>query len=510
MKALKLFFSRGMIVALAVILQAAALAILMLASSLFSFWTAIFFVLLDIFIFFHMINKDSDPSFKLLWMFLIVLLPVFGNVLYIFLANPKIHRRENEALARIETKREAYLSSDPSYQRAMEERLGKYSGVEHLLATTAYSHGHLGNRLTYYGDGASFFRDLIESVREAHSFIFLEFFIIKRGKVWDELYPLLLQKVSEGVEVRILYDDVGTLGELEGSFCRKLEKKGICCRKFNPVRPILSGIYNYRDHRKIAVIDGRVAYTGGMNIADEYAGLYEPYGKWKDSALRIRGSAVSNFTFLFLQLFGICGPADELNYTPYFDSLPKEATAGGYVHPFGTGPEPFYGTSVAENTFLSLINSAERYLYITTPYLIMNHTVETALRNAAYRGVDVRIVTPHIPDKKIVFQMTRASYRPLLDAGVRIFEYSPGFIHAKQVIADGEIGFVGSINLDFRSLSHHFECGALICRDPVLESIRRDFDGLFEVSAEVTRENFRMNRFGYLISRVLGLFAPLF
>lgn len=510
MKILKLFFSRGMIVAIAVILQGAALAALMLASGLFSMWAGVFFLLLDIFIFFHMINKDSDPSFKLLWMFLIILLPVFGNILYIFLANPKIHRRENEALDRVEKKREAYLSSDPSFQHAIEEQLGKYSGAERLLQTTAYSHGHLGNRLTYYGDGAVFFRDLLESVQQARSFIFLEFFIIKRGKVWDELYPLLLQKVEEGVEIRILYDDVGTLGELEGSFNRKLEKKGIFCRKFNPVRPILSGIYNYRDHRKIAVIDGRVAYTGGMNLADEYAGLSEPYGKWKDSALRIRGSAVANFTFLFLQLFGMCGPSDELNYTPYFDSLPKEATAGGYVHPFGTGPEPFYRTSVAENVFLTLINSAERYLYITTPYLIMSHTVETALRNAAYRGVDVRIVTPHIPDKKIVFQMTRASYFPLLDSGVRIFEYTPGFIHAKQIIADGEIGFVGSINLDFRSLSHHFECGALICHDPVLESIRRDFDGIFEVSAEITSENFRMNRFGFLISRLLGLFAPLF
>ncbi len=511
-KIFKLLLSRGLIFGLAILLQVATLVFLMARFIQYYAVIAILNTLLSLGIFIHLTEKDTDPGFKLVWLVILLLFPMLGAVLYLFLANPKVRKKQSRALSSIEKQRQTYLTADLAYRRAIEETLAEYGGIEKTLNRTAYSHGHLGNRVSYFGDGAAFFEDLFASLRAAESFIFLEYFIIKKGRIWDELHAILREKVREGVEVRLLYDDVGTLGDLPGDFDFILTQEGIKCRKFNPIRPILSGIYNYRDHRKIAVIDGKVAYTGGINIADEYAGLAEPFGKWKDSAISFRGSAVANFTFLFLQAYDTSGraPAADEDYSRYFQSYREEATAGGYIHPFGGGPLPHYKEGAQQNNFLSMIASAKEYLYITTPYLVMDHTLETALKNAALRGVDVRIVTPHIPDKRVVFAMTRASYRGLLAAGIRIYEYTPGFLHAKQLLADGNLGFVGTINLDYRSFSHHFECGAVICRDPSLQAIRRDFDSLFKVSEEVTSENYRMNRFEVWIHRLFSLFAPLF
>ncbi len=511
-KIFKLLLSRGLIFGLAILLQVAALVFLLARFVQYYAVIALVNALLTLLIFIHLTEKDTDPGFKLVWLVILLLFPMLGAVLYLFLANPKVRKKQSRALSNIERQRETYLSADLEYRRAIEETLSEYRGVERTLNRTAYSHGHLGNRITYFGEGEAFFEDLFASLRAAESFIFLEYFIIKKGKIWDEMHEILREKVKEGVEVRLLYDDVGTLGDLPGDFDFLLSQEGIKCRKFNPIRPILSGIYNYRDHRKIAVIDGKIAYTGGINIADEYAGLSEPFGKWKDSAISFRGSAVSNLTFLFLQAYDTSGkaPAANEDYTRYFQSFREEATAGGYIHPFGGGPLPHYKDGAQQNNFLSMISSAKDYLYITTPYLVIDHTIETALKNAALRGVDVRIVTPHIPDKKVVFAMTRATYRSLLSAGIRIYEYTPGFIHAKQLLVDGNLGFVGTINLDYRSFSHHFECGAVICRDPSLQAIRRDFDSLFKVSEEITKESYRMNRFEVWINRLFSLFAPLF
>ncbi len=510
-KVFKLLLSRGLIFGIAILLQVALIVFVLLQAVQYYVIIAVLNALLALAIFIHLTEKDTDPGFKLVWLVILLVFPILGAVLYLFLANQKVRKRQSRALSAIEKQRDTYLSEDLEYRRAINETLGEYRGIESTLNHTAYSHGHLGNRVAYFGEGEAFFAELFESLRAAESFIFLEYFIIKKGKIWNEMHEILRKKVEEGVEVRLLYDDVGTLGDLPGDFDYLLSQEGIKCRKFNPIRPFLSGIYNYRDHRKIAVIDGKIAYTGGINIADEYAGLTEPFGKWKDSGISFRGSAVANFTFLFLQAYDMSGKShrDE-DYSRYFQSYREEATAGGYIHPFGGGPLPHYKDGAQQNNFLTMIASAKEYLYITTPYLVIDYTLETALKNAAYRGVDVRIITPHIPDKKIVFAMTRSSYRSLLCAGIRIYEYTPGFIHAKQLLADGNLGFVGTINLDYRSFSHHFECGAVICRDPSLQAIRRDFDTLFKECTEMTPENYHMNRFEVWINRLFALFAPLF
>lgn len=509
MKLFKLLFSRFPILLFAFLLQIAGLGVVIGHYAQYFIWFWGISQIFALLVFLHMLNRDVAAEFKLPWMFLLIVFPLFGTVLYLFLANPKIERRKNEALEELERHRDDYLKATPAYREAMNATLGEYRGIENYLVNAAYSHGFLNNRIEFYGDGARFFDALCEALEGARHFIFMEYFILEHGELWDRIHKILIRKQREGVEIRILYDDLGTLGKLSSRFGRVLTAEGLTARRFNPVRPILSGIYNYRDHRKITVVDGKVSFTGGMNIADEYAGITHPLGIWRDSGVRIEGAAVGNLTFLFLQLWATAGRGDT-NCGRFFPPIPSLDGTGGYAHAFGSGPAPFYREQVAENTLLNLIGAARRRVYITTPYLIVDRALLQALRNAAARGVDVRIVTPHIPDKRLVFLLTRASYRPLLAAGVRIMEYTPGFLHAKQMLVDDEIAFVGTVNLDYRSLSHHFECGVILCRTPALSDITRDFEDLFSISSEITRENFRFGPLARTAAALLSLLSPLF
>lgn len=508
MKFVKLLFSRTPIILLALALQLGALLFVLLRYFEYFIWFEAVGIILGLFIFLHMLGRDTAAEFKLPWMFILMAMPLLGAVLYLFLANPKVRRRQNRALERLEAVREEYLVASGEYRAALLGTLGDYTGIERHLTAAVHSHGFLNNRIAYYGDGVAFFDALCTELEEARSFIFLEYFIISEGLVFDRIHDILRRKVSEGVEVRVIYDDLGTLGKLPARFAARLTAEGINCRKFNRVRPILSGIYNYRDHRKIAVIDGRVGFTGGMNVADEYAGLEFPFGRWKDSAVRIEGAAVGNLTHLFFQLWDAAGKR-ETDFDKYFLPIPTLDGTGGYVHVFGSGPRPFYREEIAENILLDLFGAARRRIYITTPYLIVDRALTTALRNAAARGVDVRIVTPHVPDKLLVFQLTRASYQSLLAAGVRIYEYSPGFIHSKQILVDDEIAMVGTVNLDYRSLAHHFECAAVLCRTPSLGEIGADFETVFSASEEIPAD-FRMSPLARFTARMLSLFSPLF
>ena len=508
MKFLKLLFSKTPILLAALSLQLAMLVFVLVRYSEYFVWFEAISIVLGLLIFLHMLGRDTAAEFKLPWIFILMALPLLGAVLYLFLANPRIKRRQNRALEGLEAVREEYLVASGEYRSALIGTLGDYSGIERHLSTSVRSHGFLNNRIAYYGDGMAFFDALCSELETAQSFIFLEYFIISEGLLYNRIHEILRRKVTEGVEVRILYDDLGTLGKLPSGFAKRLCNEGINCRKFNKVYPILSGIYNYRDHRKIAVIDGRVGFTGGMNIGDEYAGLDFPFGRWKDSAVRIEGAAVGNLTHLFFQLWDSAGKREE-SFEKYFLPIPRLDGTGGYVHVFGSGPRPFYREEVAENILLDLFGAARRRIYITTPYLIVDRALTTALRNAAARGVDVRIVTPHIPDKRMVFRLTRASYGRLLEAGVRIYEYTPGFIHSKQILVDDEIALVGTVNLDYRSLAHHFECAAILCRTPSLGEIGADFEEVFAVSEEIPTD-FRMPLGDRVIARLLSLFSPMF
>jgi len=363
-------------------------------------------------------------------------------------------------------------------------------------------------RSEYFSSGELFFTALLNDIRSAERYIFLEYFIITPGEIWNSIHDALVERLVQGVKIFILYDDIGSMKKTPTLFDAELRKEGINCVKFNPFIPIVTTLHNNRDHRKIAVIDGTVAYTGGINIADEYANVEKPYGKWKDSAVRICGEAVDGFVFMFTQLYNIFA-ADPLDPAEFL-AIHEKSADDGFIQPYGDGPRPMYNDYIGKNLYLGIIYSAKKYLYIATPYLITGYEVEEALIFAAKRGVDVRIITPHVPDKKSVFIMTRSCYAKFIDAGIRIYEYAPGFIHSKIILCDDDVAVIGTVNFDYRSFVHHYECGVLISGSSTLASIKEDFirtaenEGLLQ-----TAEDAKLSAGEKIIKSIIGLFAPL-
>ena len=509
MKFIKFIFSRFILVTFAIMLEFILISATILFVNNLFFWVRIVGSIINALIFLKIVNKKQNPEFKLPWLFVMIAFPMLGTILYLMLGRNTMTNRHAKYFNHISETCKDLIVQDKSLNASITEELGSYVGINNYLQNSINSKAHIGNRVSYFKLGELFYEDLLKELEKAKKFIFLEYYIIDNGIMWEGIHKILKQKASEGVEVRLIYDDFGSIGRLMSGYHKKLRKEGINCHKFNTFIPVLSGIHNNRDHRKIAIIDGNVAYTGGINIADEYINIKKPYRHWKDTAIKIEGSAVANFTILFLQMFDL-NTKKISDYEKYVKINYNKFQEPGAVNPFGCGPEPFYKEQVAENNFLNIISAAKNYVYITTPYLIIDYNLTTALKNAAYRGVDVRIITPHIPDKKIVFNMTRSSYKTLLEAGVKIYEYTPGFIHSKELIADGEVAFVGTINMDYRSLAHHYECGAMLYKTPCIEDIKRDFDELFEISEEKTLENFRMGKFAQLLNALLSLFSSIF
>ena len=333
----------------------------------------------------------------------------------------------------------------------------------------------------------------------------MEYFIIETGQMWNKILNILQNKVREGVEVRVMYDDLGTIHKLPSNYHKKLRKIGIKCVKFNSFVPIMSALHNNRDHRKITVVDGKVGFVSGLNIADEYINVVQKYGYWKDTGIKITGEAVGSLLMMFLQLYNVQTQKLE-DYKPYLKDI-EPVKANGLVCPFGDGPKYFYEDYIAENVYLNMINQAEKYIWITTPYLIVDSKLTNSLCLAAKRGVDVRIITPHVPDKKIIFRITRSSYKTLQEAGVKIYEYEKGFIHSKQFLCDDEVAIVGTINLDYRSLLHHYECGVLMCKVDCLKDIKRDFEYLFNVS--INMKDFKLSKIARLYCAILKVFTPM-
>lgn len=507
MHRLKIFFNRFIIIASMLLIE---LAIVVVSFMYFNTYFSLFRILgslLSITVFLHIINRKQIPEFKLPWLFLMIVFPVLGTILYIMFSSNKMTKKQNKCFGEIEE--ELRKIANISNQN-LDEVLKEYQGIDTYLKNTSHTQGHLYNKTKFYRVGEEYFEDLIKELKKAKKFIFLEYFIIEQGKMWNSIHQVLLEKVQEGVEVKLLYDDLGCIGKIKSNFYKEMRKEGIDCYRFNPFRPILSGIHNNRDHRKITIIDGKVAFTGGINLADEYINVKELYGHWKDTGIKIEGSAVTNFTMMFLQMFDV-NRVKKSDYEKYLNiETPKFEDEQGCVHPFGCGPEYFYKEQVGENNYLNIINSAKKYLYITTPYLIIDYNISIALKNAAYRGVDVRIVTPSIPDKKIVFNMTRSNYKHLLEAGIKIYEYEPGFIHAKQLLCDDSVAFVGTINLDYRSLVHHYECGVMLYHTSSIKDIKDDFNFLFRTSHLKTTDNFKMSKLAQFINNILSLFSSMF
>ena len=435
----------------------------------------------------HLVNTRDNPSVKLSWFFVISAVPLLGAVLYFFVRFDLGHRVNKRLLERSMEVSKPFL---PEQQDLMETVRNEDKSL-HNLAHYLRNHGNFpiysDSDVTYFPVGEAMFQEMLIQLEQAEKFIFMEYFLVSEGYMWEKILDILKRKAQSGVEVRFLYDGMNAFTNLPYDYPAKLKRFGIQCKMFAPVRPFVSTHYNNRDHRKITVIDGHTAFTGGINLEDRYINIQSPFGHWKDTAVMVKGDAAQSFTMMFLQMWNY--NERERIFAPYL-SLPDNPPKGdGYVIPYGDSPmdEEYVG----EMVYLDMLNRATDYAWIMTPYLIPDNELLTAMQFAAKRGVDVRLILPGIPDKKTVFALSRSYYRQLLDAGVKIFEYTPGFVHGKVALCDGIHGVVGSINLDYRSLYHHFECAAYLYRTPALRDIQADFESTLAQCRRILPEQLR-------------------
>lgn len=456
----------------------------------------------------YLINRDEIPEMKMPWLIILFLLPVLGAFVFMLLSSTSTSKKDYLRAEKAAKDMERYGD-----QTEVIDSLKERDPDAWLQANYIYSQTGMpcrGNtKTTYYPIGEEFHTALLEELKKAEHFIFMEYFIIQGGKMWDPILEILREKKARGVEVYLMYDDLGCLATLPWHYYKLLNEEGIHCEIANKFSPVLSRIHNNRDHRKITVIDGKVGFTGGINLADEYINAFEKYGHWKDTAVKLEGDAVQNLTMLFLLNWNAQSKKQPIDYAKYMSVQPQSEEDNGMVIPFGTGAEPICRDSAGKNIYLNMIHAAKRYLYITTPYLICDREMLSALCLAAQKGVDVRIITPHIPDKKAVFWMTRSNYLVLMRARVRIFEYTPGFIHAKNFVCDDKFAVCGTLNLDYRSLVHHYECGAWMYETDCIADMKADFLRTEELSGEIDKNKAVMRGWQYLIAGIMKVFSPL-
>ena len=452
-------------------------------------------------------GNDDNPTIKLTWFFILAVLPVFGLILYVYIKTDLGHRlmirRYNDILSQTE-------HFAPSESACSKEEL-----PEELQSLASYLNScgfpcYQNTQAQYFPLGDDAFEVMCDELQKAEHFIFLEYFIVREGYMWGRILEILKEKVNAGVEVRVLYDGTCAVALLPYSYPEKLEKLGIACKMFAPLRPLVSTYYNNRDHRKIAVIDGRIGFTGGVNLADEYANLVRVYGVWKDTAVRLEGEAVRSLTLMFLQMWGMDEREPDTDSYGRYLHVPQRPLpeASGYVLPYADSP--LDDERVGECVYLDILNHAERYVRIMTPYLILDETMVMALTFAAKRGVDVELILPHVPDKKFAFALAKGHYRELLDAGVKIYEYTPGFVHAKVFVSDDRKAVVGTINLDYRSLYLHFEDAVYLYDCPCIKDIVADYDATRAQSQVVTHGDLaRIPLHTRIAAALLKLVAPL-
>ena len=462
-------------------------------------------IALSVIVILYIINNDNDdPSYKIIWLIPILIFPVIGGLLYVVFGNKKPTKKLQKAFDDQLMAIEPYLYPNDVIDEVVDLEIKgqiKYLVNENFPV-------YQNSEIKYYALGDDAYPDLLEELSKAKHFIFMEYFIVEEGKMFNAVLKILKQKVKEGVEVRFIYDDVGSLTMLPFKYYQQLESYGIKCISFNHFVPFMSAVMNTRDHRKITVIDGNVGFSGGFNLADEYINEKVKYGHWKDTGVMIKGEAVWNLTLMYLTTWNASLNTYE-DYDHYHPRHYKQfsKTNTGFVLPYGDSP--LDNKPVGKNVYLNMINQAQNYIYIDTPYLIINDEIKNALCLAVQRGVDVRILTPGIPDKKLVFKVTRSYYEPLVNGGVKIYEYTPGFVHAKNFVCDDKVATVGTINLDYRSLYLHFECGVFVYKDPIISEIRDDFLNTISLSKEITSDDVIRGRFRGGFEAVLRLFAPL-
>lgn len=504
----KILFSRYTICALMLALEVA-LSVLfcMYAMQYYAILTAVYVVLTVVSIV-AIMNADTNPDHKLPWLVTIACFPLVGLILYSIFRYRRMTRWEERRMTESFRRINAANSASGALSQLGERDISAAGKAHSILHDDELARVYSGTGSRFFGAGEELLDSLIRDLSGAREFVFLEYFIIDDGEIWSKIFEVLKDRVAHGVEVRVMYDDFGCMSTLPKSYPRTLEREGISCRRFSKVSPHFRTVYNNRDHRKIAVIDGVIGYTGGVNLADEYANKKIRFGHWKDGGVRIYGDATVGLTALFLSLWELSSRERE-DISRFLSPKASLDGDGGFYIPYGSGPLPVYKRPVGKGVLLDIINQAHSYLYLTTPYLIIDFDLTEALRGAAARGVDVRIITPGIADKKIVKVMTKSSYPYLIDGGVRIFEYARGFIHEKTVVCDDLYATVGTINLDYRSLVHHYEDGIWMYGTPTVLDIRDSYMKTLADAREISERDARLGFPERLIRNAVRLIAPL-
>ena len=497
----RLVFSRIGLLALLLLLQ---VALVLTAFMLCQQYVPHLIVLQSIFVVvmvLYLINSDFDPSAKITWLVFIMIVPVFGTLFLLYTRMDVGHRALRDRLRLFVDQTRDALPQDEQVMKKLEQTSPESAALDRYLNLTGCFPVYDQTQVSYFPLGENKFEEMLKQLEQAEHFIFLEYFIIEEGEMWGRILEILARKASEGVEVRLMYDGTNEFATLPSSYPQKLKELGIKCKAFAPIAPFVSTHYNYRDHRKILVIDGHTAFTGGVNLSDRYINREEVFGHWKDTAVMLKGQAVKSFTLLFLQMWNI--DEKEPEFGKYL-SYPAEpvAEAPGYVIPYGDTPVDGY--RVGEMVYIDILNRAKDYVHIMTPYLILDGELDTALRFAAERGVEISIILPGIPDKKTPYALAKTHYASLIRAGVKIYEYTPGFVHAKVFSSDDRKAVVGTINLDYRSLYHHFECAAYMVDTPCIGDIEADFADTLKKCHLVTLEDVKNIKTGMKLRGILS------
>ncbi|CDA09633.1 cardiolipin synthase [Intestinibacter bartlettii] len=475
------------------------------SESFFDFYLAS--LTLSIIIVFIIINNKSNPSYKIAWIVPVMIFPIFGGLFYLLYGGNKLSTREKLKMVIQNIEMTNSLKQDDEIIKKIGDKSIYAKNQSEYILNYAKCPVYNNTETTYFKIGEEKFEALLRELKKAEKFIFLEYFIIQEGKMFNSILEILEEKAKQGVDVRLIYDDVGCIVTLPHNYKNTLEAKGIKCRVFNPIKPFFTRRLNNRDHRKIVVIDGDVGFTGGINLADEYINEYEKHGYWKDAGIMLKGDAVWNLTVMFLSMWDYIDNKEE-DYIKFKPSKNKYYNSKGYVQPFDDSP--LINEPIGETVYLNLINKAKDYIYINTPYLIIDNEMATALKIAAKSGVDIKIVTPYIPDKKFVHAVTKSYYESFIKDGIEIYEFTPGFMHAKTFVVDNEYGVVGSINLDFRSLYLHYECGVWLYKTDSIKSMKDDYLETLKRCHKVTMEECKnTSSIRKVLRLIIRMFAPL-
>lgn len=501
----RFLFSRFTIGAILIISQVFALIYAINYAYTIYSWVQFLVVFLEVILVVDLTNRDMPADLKLPWLAVALFIPIAGIIIYFIFSRNYARKRDQKFYNEI---LESSQKSISEFEMSSESLGRDYQGQSNYIKNTCHCGVFANTRTKYYNSGESFFQDYLEDIKNAKKFIFMEYYIVDHGVMFDTILEVLKDKVKEGVEVRFIYDDIGSIGTLSYNFDKILKNEGINCIKFHPFLPIVSAIHNNRDHRKITVIDGKISYVGGINLADEYINVKEKYGYWKDSTIRLEGDATRQMTVMFLQSFDVQTRKKD-DYEKYTKVEFDTVGGSGFVQPVCDGPSPIFYELICENVYLNMINQAKKSIFISTPYLVIDTQIKNALVSAAKRNVRVKIVTPHIPDKKTVFMLTRSNYFDLMKNGIEIYEYQPGFIHAKNFLVDDEIAVVGTINLDYRSLVHHYECGVWMYKTETIKEIKEDFETILKDSIYIDPKNFKMKFGEKVFVALFKIFSPL-